>query len=307
MGGSDGGTESREAPPSTASKTGGTRPRRAGSVATDRRDSPSPAELDDSSNPVLASRHGPLLTLTLNRPHRLNAVCLPLYERLVAELEGTDEDGDIRCVILTGSGRAFCAGADLKAHRDRPQSPEERHRYTHLAQRANHLIQSIGTSVVAAVNGHAIGAGLELALSADFAIVADDARLRLPEVALGTFVGGGVVYTLAERVGVLKAREIILLGDFFSGAEAAAMGVVNRAVPAARVLDEATRLAHRLARRAPIPLAAAKKLIGPAAALSREEALERERAALEEIFGTADWREGLAAFHEKRPPRFRGE
>jgi len=256
---------------------------------------------------VLASRVGPLLTLTLNRPHRLNAVSLPLYERLVAELERADEDRDIRCVILTGSGRAFCAGADLKAHRDRPQSPEERRRYIEAAQRANHLMQTIGTPVVAAVNGHAIGAGLELALSADFAIVAEGARLRLPEVALGTFVGGGAVYTLAERVGVLKAREIILLGDFFSGAEAAAMGVLNRAVPAAEVLDEATRLAHRLARRAPIPLATAKKLIGPAAALSREAALERERAALEEIFGTADWREGLAAFHEKRPPRYRGK
>ncbi|MDE2875093.1 MAG: enoyl-CoA hydratase-related protein [Gemmatimonadota bacterium] len=259
------------------------------------------------ANPVLASRDGPLLTLTLNRPHRLNAVSRSLYERLVAELEGAEGDRDTRCVILTGNGRAFCAGADLKAHRERPQPPEERRRYTETAQRANRLIQTIGTPVVAAVNGHAIGAGLELALSADFAIVADDARLRLPEVALGTFVGGGAVYTLAERVGVLKAREIILLGDFFSGAQAAAMGVVNRAVPAAEVLDEATSLAHRLARRAPIPLAAAKKLIGPAAALSREEALERERAALEEIFGTEDWREGLAAFHEKRPPRYRGE
>ena len=260
-----------------------------------------------ASDPVLASRDGTLLTLTLNRPHRLNAVSLPLYERLVAELEHAQADRDIRCVLLTGSGRAFCAGADLKAHRDRPQSARERRRYIKLAQRANLLAQTIGTPVVAAVNGHAIGAGLELALSADFAIVAEDAKLRLPEVALGTFVGGGVVYTLAERVGVLKAREIIYLGDFFSGAEAAAMGMLNRAVPATEVLREATRLAQRLARRAPIPLAAAKRLIGPSAGLSREEAMKLERAALERIFGTSDWREGLAAFHAKRPPEFKGE
>lgn len=262
---------------------------------------------DRNRHPVLASRDGALLTLTLNRPHRLNAVSLPLYARLVAALEGAEADRAVRCVVLTGSGRAFCAGADLKAHRDRPQSPEERRRYIELAQRANHLVQTIGTPVVAAVNGHAIGAGLELALSADFAVVADDAKLRLPEVALGTFVGGGAVYTLAERVGVLKAREIVFLGDFFSGAAAAEMGVLSRAVPAADVLREATRLARRLARRAPIPLAAAKRLIGPAADRSREEAMERERAALERIFGTADWREGLAAFHERRPPEFRGE
>lgn len=286
---------------------GGTRPEDGAEVPAGPGDTPPRGEPTDKPDPLLTSRDGPLLTLTLNRPHRLNAVNLPLYQRLVDELESADADRGVRCVVLTGNGRAFCAGADLKAHRDRPQSPEERRRYIGTAQRANHLIQSIGTPVVAAVNGHAIGAGLELALSADFAIVAEDARLRLPEIALGTFVGGGAVYTLAERVGVLKAREIIFLGDFLSGSEAAAMGVLNRAVPAAKVLGAATRLAHRLARRAPIPLAAAKKLIGPAAALTRKEALEREAAALEEIFGTADWREGLAAFHEKRPPRYRGK
>ena len=310
MGGS-GGHSARRVPRSqpvgdVGHDSGGEKPGRASEAPTVARGA-GRTRADLPSDPLLARRDGSLLTLTLNRPHRLNAVNRAVYERLVAELEAAEADRQVRCVLLTGKGRAFCAGADLKAHRDRPQSPEERRRYTHLGQRANHLIQSIGTPVVAAVNGHAIGAGLELALSADFAIVAENARLRLPEIALGTFVGGGAVYTLAERVGVLKAREIIFLGDFFPGAEAAAMGALNRAVPASEVLREATRLAHRLARRAPIPLAAAKKLIGPASALPREEALERERATLVKILGTADWREGLAAFHEKRPPRYRGE
>lgn len=255
---------------------------------------------------VLASRDGALLTLTLNRPHRLNAVNLPLYEALVEGLERAEGDPAVRCVILTGSGRAFSAGADLKAHAESPMSEEERARYTRIGQDANHLIQKMGTPVVAAVNGHAIGAGLELALSADFALVAEDARLRLPEVALGTFLGGGVVYTLAERVGVLKAREIIFLGDFFSGTEAAEMGVVNRALPAGEVLAAARELAGRLARRAPIPLAAAKRLIGPGGTISREEALDRERAALEEIFRTEDWAEGVEAFRDGRSPSYRG-
>lgn len=255
---------------------------------------------------VLASRDGALLTLTLNRPHRLNAVNLPLYEKLVAELERAERDSAVRCVVLTGAGRAFCAGADLKAHAERPMPEEERDRYIRAAQHANHLLQTMGTPVVAAVNGHAIGAGLELALSADFALVAEDAKLRLPEVALGTFLGGGVVYTLAERVGVLRARELVYLGDFFLGAEAARMGVVNRALPADEVLPAARRLAGRLARRAPIPLAAAKRLIGPAGGLSREQALERERAALEKIFRTRDWAEGVAAFRDGRAPDYRG-
>ena len=255
---------------------------------------------------VLVTRDAALLTLTLHRPHRLNAVNLPLYAKLVAELEAAEADGGIRCVVVTGSGRAFCAGADLKAHAEQPMTGEERERYVRTAQRANHLMQTMGTPVVAAVNGHAIGAGLELALSADFAIVAEEAKLRLPEIALGTFLGGGVVYTLAERVGVLKARELVYLGDFFPGAEAARMGLVNRALPADEVLPAARELAARLARRAPIPLAEAKRLIGPAGNLSREQALERERAALEEIFRTDDWAEGVAAFREGRAPNYRG-
>ena len=255
---------------------------------------------------VLASREEALVTLTLHRPHRLNAVNLPLYEKLVAELEAAEANPGIRCVIVTGGGRAFCAGADLKAHAEQPMAEKERERYVRTAQRANQLMQTMGTPVVAAVNGHAIGAGLELALSADLAIVAEEAKLRLPEIALGTFLGGGVVYTLAERVGVLKARELVYLGDFFSGADAARLGVVNRALPADEVLPAARSLAARLARRAPIPLAEAKRLIGPAGTLSREQALDRERAALEEIFRTADWAEGVAASREGRAPDYRG-
>lgn len=262
--------------------------------------------VESEGREVLVTREATLLTLTLNRPHRLNAVNLPLYEKLVAELEAAEADRGTRCVIVTGSGRAFSAGADLKAHAETPMTEKERDRYVRTAQRANHLIQTMGTPVVAAVNGHAIGAGLELALSADFAIVAEEAKLRLPEIALGTFLGGGVVYTLAERVGVLKARELVYLGDFFPGAEAARMGVVNQALPADEVVPAARELAARLARRAPIPFAAAKRLIGPAGRLSREQALERERAALEEIFRTDDWAEGVAAFREGRAPDYRG-
>ena len=255
---------------------------------------------------VLVRRAGPIVTLTLNRPDRLNAVSQAIYDRLVEELERADEDPDVRCIVLTGSGRAFCAGADLKAHAERRPTDAERARYTTSAQRANHLLQTGRKPVVAAVNGHAIGGGLELALSCDFMIVAEDAKLRLPEVALATFIGGGVSYTLAERVGVLKARELIYLGDFFLGTDAAEMGIANRAVPADEVVPVARHWAKRLAEQAPLSLAAAKRLIGPAGAMSREEALERERSALEEIFGSADWKEGVDAYREKRPPRYRG-
>lgn len=257
-------------------------------------------------SPLLSSRDGHVLELTLNRPDRLNAVSRPLYEALIGALEAADADDDVRCVILTGAGRAFCAGADLKAHADGPPDPDERGRYIEAAQRANRLLQTVGTPVVAAVNGAAVGAGLELALSSDLTIVADDARLRLPEVALGTFIGGGVAYTLVDRVGVAKARELIYLGDFFSGADAERMGIANRAVPAGEVLATARQWAARLSRRAPRSLAAAKRLIGPAADRTRGEVMELEREALDEIFGTEDWAEGIAAHREDRSPKFTG-
>jgi len=261
----------------------------------------------DDAPPVLTRRNGSVLELSLNRPERLNAVSRALYELLATELDAAAADRDIRCVILTGEGRAFCAGADLKAHQDGPPDPEERARYIDAAQRVNHLLQTMGTPVVAAVHGAAIGGGLELALSCDLMIVADTARLRLPEVALATFIGGGAAYTLVERVGMLKARELIYFGDFFTGSDAASLGVANLAVPAPDVLETARAWAHRLSEQAPLSLAAAKRLIGPAADRTREEALDLERAALDEIFGSADWQEGVDAFHEKRPPRYRGE
>ncbi|MEJ2205329.1 MAG: enoyl-CoA hydratase-related protein, partial [Gemmatimonadota bacterium] len=176
-----------------------------------------------------------------------------------------------------------------------------------LGQRVNRLLQQGRKPVVAAVNGHAIGAGLEMALSSDFMIVADEAKLRFPEISLGTFVGGGTVYTLAERVGVPKARELIYLGEFFLGSEAAEMGVAYRAVPSERVLEESVTLAGKLARKAPISLAWAKRLIGPASTMSRTRALRMEGAALERILGTRDWAEGVKAYEERREPEFLGE
>lgn len=259
------------------------------------------------AEPVLSQRDGSLLVLTLNRPDRLNAVSLPMYERLLEELNRAAHDPEVRCVVLAGRGRAFCVGADLKAHGSGPPTGDERRRYVRTAQRVNHLLQTGPKPVVAAVNGHAIGAGLEMALSSDFLVVAEAAKLRFPEISLGTFVGGGVVYTLAERVGTLKARELVYLGEFFTGAEAARWGVASRAVPGERVLDEALALAGRLAEKAPRSIAWAKRLIGPAGTMPRREALRLEARALERIFGTADWKEGVEAFREKRQPRFTGE
>ena len=245
-----------------------------------------PAEPPPADDPVLARREG---------------------SRLAEELDRAADDAEVRCVVLTGAGRAFCVGADLKAHGEGPPDRGEARSYVAAAQEVNRRIQLGPVPVVAAVNGHAIGGGLELALSADFMVVAEEAKLRFPELALGTFVGGGTVYTLTERVGTLKARELLYLGDFFRGAEAAAWGIAWKALPTDAVLPAALELAGRIAERAPRSVAWAKRLLGPAGTMSRSRALALEGRALEEIFGTRDWREGVEAFHEKRPPEFTGE
>ncbi|MGD8277984.1 MAG: enoyl-CoA hydratase/isomerase family protein [Gemmatimonadota bacterium] len=171
---------------------------------------------------------------------------------------------------------------------------------------ANLALQRCRKPVIAAVNGPAVGAGLELALSCDFILVATDAKLRFPELALGTFVGGGVTHTLPERVGMARARELLLLGDFFSGEQAAAIGLANRAAPAEQIAELAAALAERLARQAPIPVAHAKRLLRRARRLSRRGLMAEEARALAECMGTEDWKEGIAAQREKRAPGYEG-
>lgn len=262
--------------------------------------------MPEPDSPLLSHREGPVRILTLNRPDRLNAVSLPLYRALAEAVDGAADEPDLRAIVITGAGRAFCVGADLKAHGDEEPGPEERRRYVLAAQEANRALQEGPLPVVAAVNGHAVGAGLELALSADFMVVARDAKLRLPEVALGTFFGGGVSYTLPARVGALRARELLLLARFLSGEEAVARGLATEAADAADVLSRALELARELAAMAPVSLRRARQLLREAPGRPAAEVRELEAEALLECMETEDWREGIRAFSEKRPPRFEG-
>ena len=253
------------------------------------------------------SRDDGVAILTLNRPDRLNAVSLPLYNALSEALREFHTDRAVRAIVLTGAGRAFCVGADLKAHAGGELSRGDQLRYISAGQRAHWRMQRNAKPIVAAVNGHAIGAGLELALSSDFVIIADDAKLRFPEIGLGTFVGGGTVYTLPARVGALRAKELLLLGAFFSPQDAVSYGIANRTAPADQVLSQALEVARALTKQAPRSVAHAKRLLNQAAAPDARRTLLREARALLDCMGTADWREGVNAFQEKRAPEFRGE
>lgn len=254
---------------------------------------------------VLAERNDRVLRLVLNRPERLNAVNEQLYAELLQWLHAADLDPDVRVVVLMGSGRAFCVGADLKAHESRSRTPEQTAEYVELAWQVCAQIQRMSTPVVAAVQGYALGAGAELATSTDFLIMAEDAQMGFPEVSIGTFVGGGVTRRLPRLVGLGKATDLLILGERFSGAQAAAWGLAYAAVPGNELSAAASELASKLAAKAPISLAKMK------AALSSEESfaavLTTEARDLIEVMGTEDWAEGVAAFAERRTPIFHGK
>jgi enoyl-CoA hydratase len=253
---------------------------------------------------VLAESNHRILRLVLNRPERLNAVDEDLYRELSQLLRTADDDPQVRVVVLFGSGRAFCAGADLKAHRAADRTLEQQADYVELAWRVCEQIQRMRTPVIAAVHGYALGAGAEIAVSADFLVMAQDALMGFPEVSLGTFVGGGVTRRLPALVGARRAAELLMLGERFTGAQAREWGLANDAVAATELPRAVAMLAAELATKAPISLSMMKT------ALASEEPLDTvlrsEAEALLSVMGTADWAEGVEAFAQRRSPEFRG-
>ncbi len=259
-----------------------------------------------TDSPVTVSREDSVVTLRLKRPARMNAVCLDLYQVLDEHLASCEDDPDVRVLIITGSGRAFSVGADLEAHARGTGGAEARARYVEAAQSVNRRIQTMPKVVVGAANGHAIGAGFELLLACDLSVVAEDAKFRLPEAALGTFVGGGVTRGLVRRVGRARANEILLLCPMMSGRQVRDAGLVTRAVPASEVVATAGKLAREVALKAPQSVSRLKRVLNEAEGATLDAVLRMEAEALLACMDTEDWAEGIAAFREKREPRFRG-
>jgi enoyl-CoA hydratase len=209
----------------------------------------------------------------LNRPERMNAVIEQMYSDLRTVFEEIGRDGSIQAVVLTGSVRkgpkgdkqAFCAGADLKAHADAERTPEQKRAYIELAHETTRRLYRFPKPVVAAINGPARGAGVELALCCDLLLMADKASLAFPEIGLGTFVGGGATLHLTRLVGLQQAKRLVYLGDVLDGPAAVKLGLALGSHPIERLLPEALALAGRLAERAPISLAFAKDLLQRAA------------------------------------------
>jgi enoyl-CoA hydratase len=245
----------------------------------------------------------------------MNAVIEGMYEEILETLAGVREDDTIRCLVITGSAlerdgvrkEAFCAGADLKEHASGSRTAADRRRYIQLAHETCGAIAGLPKPVVAAVNGPARGAGTELALCCDLVVMAEGATMAFPEVGLGTMVGGGLTQILPSLVGLARARELILTGRVIDGNEAVALGLSARVVPLERLTEEVHGLARNLASNAPLAMAVAKRLLQRSSRLDLETVLTLETDAILGLMETDDWREGAAAFAEKRQPIYRGQ
>lgn len=260
----------------------------------------------DAGEPVIVGRNGAVVTLTLNRPARLNALDSAMHEALASALAAIEADESARAVLLTGAGRGFCAGADLAEHRGRPArdlgAAIDLH-YNPLVRR----MRALPKPIVAAVNGIAAGAGMNLALAADIVVACEAASFTQAFIRIGLMPDAGGTHFLPRAVGDARARGLAMLGDTITAREAADWGLIWRCLPDEGFPDAALALATALAAKPTRALAAMKRAFAASSANALDAQLDLERDLQRELGRTADFGEGVAAFLAKRPAVFTGE
>ncbi|QEM69377.1 enoyl-CoA hydratase/isomerase family protein [Geobacter sp. FeAm09] len=245
-------------------------------------------------------------TLTVNRPRSLNSLTGEVLGELECALYGLDRDAGVRAVVLTGAGeRAFVAGADIKEMAG--MNALEGHAFARKGQGVMLLMNRMNKPVIAAVNGYALGGGLELALACDFIYAAATARFGFPEVTLGIMPGFGGTQNLARLIGPNRANEMIFTGTMLDADQARAWGIVNRVFPPEELLAKARETARAIARVAPLGVSGAKDAIANGLNMGKEDGFRYEAALFGVLFATEDQREGMGAFVEKRQAAFTGK
>jgi enoyl-CoA hydratase len=251
---------------------------------------------------ILVEKRERVGLITLNRPKALNALCAQLIAELEQALNDLEADANIGAIVVTGSDRAFAAGADIKEMKDRTfidvfTSDFITKGWERLAQ--------CRKPTIAAVAGYALGGGCEIAMMCDMIIAAETAKFGQPEITIGTIPGAGGTQRLTRAVGKAKAMDLVLTGRMMDAAEAERSGLVARVVPADKLLDEALAVAAKIASFSLPTVMIAKESVNQAFETGLAEGLKFERRVFHATFGTEDQKEGMAAFAEKRPPRFK--
>jgi enoyl-CoA hydratase len=240
--------------------------------------------------------------ITLNRPKALNALCAQLIAELEQALNDLESDANIGAIVVTGSERAFAAGADIKEMKDRTYIDVFT---SDFITKGWERLAQCRKPTIAAVAGFALGGGCEVAMMCDLIIAAETAKFGQPEITIGTIPGAGGTQRLARAVGKAKAMDLVLTGRMMDAAEAERSGLVARVVPADKLLEEALAVAAKIASFSLPAVMMAKEAVNQAFETGLAEGLKFERRVFHATFGTEDQKEGMAAFTEKRPPQFK--
>ncbi len=254
---------------------------------------------------ILVEVDGPIALVTVNRPKALNALNAETIDELNAAFEAMADQREIRAAILTGAGeKAFVAGADIAAMAG--MDADGASAFSARGHQLGETLANLPQPVIAAVNGYALGGGTELAMACDFIYAADNAKFGQPEVNLGVIPGFGGTQRLARRCGTAIAMELVTTGDTITAAEALRIGLVNKVVPAAELMATARAAAKKIAEKGPIAVAAAKRAIRASEETWLGDGIQLEIRSFASCFDTADQKEGMQAFLQKRPAQFTG-
>lgn len=262
---------------------------------------------------IKTRKDGNLAWLLFDRPEKLNAMTIETWAEMGEKLAGLGKDPDIRCLILAGEGRAFLAGHDVGEMKDHAREidegtfkPGKLHELQKHLQETTRIIRRLRFPVIAAIHGFAVGAGCEVTCACDLVVAAEGTQLGFPEVNVGVTITNGGTFFLARKIGLAWARELAYTGEFIDARRAEALGLVNRVVPAGEERREAEKLGRRIASRAPLAVQLHKTMLDRGLEASLEAMINFETEALVVTAMSDDHREGVAAFFEKREPKFKG-
>jgi enoyl-CoA hydratase len=256
---------------------------------------------------IIFEKKGAVAKITLNRPEVMNAMNDIMFREIGQALEDSEQDSNIRAVVITGKGRAFCSGVDLKFSREKLVSQKDKEDFYRLGNRVKmRRIEEMSKPVIAAVNGFALAGGFEIMLTCDLAIASEDAQIGDQHMTYGLFGAGGSPFRLPLLVGIRKAKELIFTGKWISGKEAERIGLVNRAVPADQLESAVDELVAQLVDKSPVAMKISKAYINRTAYVDADSRLELLIMSSLVLGASEDAQEGMKAFAEKRKPEYKG-